>query len=171
MKPALQDSATRQLHFEVDLDLNYRLKECARASHSTISAVVRTALSLYLKGKGRRVAKSSPEQVIAGDIARTLQICVCCTHAVVRVRNEVIEHGTQGSVSMPDTLVHAVTRIDELNLELRATRRQLALHLSALPPAKRIPRTRNRDMPRHDKSTGDSPPPATATRPEHTANK
>ena len=140
---------TASFHLEVEVSLNARLRARARSCHKPIAWIVRQALAQYLGANIRSFRRSSPEQVVAGDVARLLQVCVAAVNYVWLARDKLLARDLSQDSTGAQTaaIVAAIDRIDTLALEIRRLRRQMALHLGDLPRAKPIPRTCNRDMP------------------------
>jgi hypothetical protein len=123
----------RPIHFEMPEPLFAKMDWHRAAAGLTRTAVLCDAVRVYvaLDGRKRRPRLGEAEQVFR-DMARLLQL-------IVRLENHVddIEERYCGDSGNTLAIVRLELAFAEIKPELRAIRRQLADHLSLLPPPRR----------------------------------
>jgi hypothetical protein len=138
-------------HLRLPADKDAALMAYADVHHKSVTWAVIQAVNLLIE-EGRRPAISSDLTLISADIARMLQVSVFVANRVRELDADLQRHGdvrlTLGDAAKLMDLTHQLALVRE---ELSSLRRQLALHLAHLPPAKRTVRTNRRRADRENR--------------------
>lgn len=138
------NTKTYRRHLRLPASKDAAIMAYADSHHKSVTWAIIQAIDL-LTLDGRRPPTPSSLSQVAADIARMLQVSVFVANCVRELKAELVRQGdvrlTLGEAARLTDLLH---QLDTVESTLTSLRRQLALHLTAMPAAKHTVRTNRR---------------------------
>ncbi|MBI5425730.1 MAG: hypothetical protein HZA32_16770 [Opitutae bacterium] len=138
------NTKTHRRHLRLPASTDAAILEYADSHHKSVTWAVIQAIDL-LTEDGRKPATPSTMSQVSADIARMLQVSVFVANSVRELKAELLRQGdvrlALGEAAKLTDLMH---QLDKTEATLTSLRRQLALHLAAMPAAKHTVRTNRR---------------------------